>query len=178
MSRVPAHHHLPSLAAGCAVLATAVAVTSPVRAENKLSLDVGAAFPNGSGNDDGLGVGVRYGHAWDLAIISLIPEMGLGYHAFGGPNDANALSVFGGGRIAIGFVLEPSVYAHAGLGHVWADTTSFTSLYYDVGAALDLTVIPVIDFGPHLTLAGVAGNESREPFSWLEIGGHLTFNFR
>jgi hypothetical protein len=177
MTRVLAHHRLLSLAVGSAVVALALVVTSPARAGNKLSLDVGAAFPNGSGNDDGLGVGVRYGHAWDLAIISLIPEMGLGYHAFGGPNDANALSVFGGGRVAIGFVLEPSVYAHAGVGHVWTNRTSFTSLYYDVGAALDLTAIPVVDFGPHITLGGVAGNENREPFTWLEIGGHLTFNF-
>jgi hypothetical protein len=178
MTRVHAHRRLLHAAAGSAALAIALVVTSPARAEDKLSLDVGAAFPNGPGNDDGLGVGIRYGHAWDLAIISLIPELGLGYHAFGGPNDANAFSAFGGGRVAVGFVLEPSVYAHAGVGHVWADRPSFTSLYYDVGAALDLTAIPVVDFGPHLTLAGVAGNESREPFTWLEIGGHLTINFK
>ena len=57
------------------------------------------------------------------------------------------------------------------------DTSSFTSLYYDVGAALDLTAIPMVSFGPHLTLAGVAGNDDRRPFSWTEIGGHLTFEF-
>lgn len=143
---------------------------------NKLSLDVGADFQSDPGNDDGFGVGLRYGHEWDLAILSLVPELGFGYHAFGGPNDADVITAFGGGRVAIGFVLEPSVYAHAGVGHVATETTSFTSLAYDIGAALDLTAIPVIDFGPHLTLGGVAGTESRRAFTWLELGGHLTFN--
>lgn len=154
-----------------------VVVTSPARAENELSVDVGAAFPTGSGNDDGFGVGLRYGHSLDLAIISLVPELGAGYHAFSGRNDADALSVFGGGRIALGFILEPSVYAHAGVGHVWGDLSSFTSIYYDVGAAVDLTAIPMLSFGPHLTFAGIAGNDDRDAFSWTEIGGHVTFEF-
>ncbi len=175
-------HRQPSAARARFALALltvglALALASPARAENKLSLDAGAAFPSGAGNDDGFGVGLRYGHAWDLAIVSLVPELGLSYHAFGGPNDAETFAVLGGGRIAIGFVLEPSVYAHAGIGHVATDATSFTSLAYDIGAALDLTALPVVDLGPHLTLGGVAGNENRRAFSWLEIGGHLTFNF-
>ena len=173
-------HRAPDLASavlGVTATALGLLVTSPAQAENKLSLDAGAAFPDGGGNDDGFGLGVRYGHEWDLTIISLIPELGLGYHAFGGPNDADVVTVVGGGRIALGFVLEPSVYAHAGVGHVASDLTSFTSLAYDVGAAVDLTAIPMVSFGPHLTLAGVAGNKSRDPFSWLEVGGHVTFGF-
>jgi hypothetical protein len=164
-------------AASAAAVATTLLVAPPVHAENKLSIDAGAAFPTGAGNDDGFGLGLRYGHEWDLVIISLVPELGVGYHAFSGRNDADVVTVVGGGRIAIGFVLEPSVYAHAGVGHVATDTNAFTSLAYDVGAALDLKVIPKLAFGPHLTLAGVAGNEDRPPFSWMEIGGHLTFGF-
>jgi hypothetical protein len=164
-------------ALGSAAAVFALLIAPPVLAENKLSLDAGAAFPEGAGNDDGFGLGVRFGHEWDLAIISLIPEMGVGYHAFGGRNDADVVTVFGGGRVALGFILEPSVYAHAGVGHVATDVTSFTSLAYDVGAAVDFTAIPMVAFGPHLTLAGIAGNESRSPFSWLEIGGHITFGF-
>jgi hypothetical protein len=160
-----------------AIAAVSISFSPPAHAESKLSIDAGAAFPSGSGNDDGFGLGLRYGHEWDLAIISLVPELGVGYHAFSGRNDADAVTVVGGGRIAIGFVLEPSVYAHAGVGHVAMDTNSFTSLAYDVGAALDLTVIPWVAFGPHLTLAGVAGNEDRPAFSWLELGGHVTFDF-
>jgi hypothetical protein len=171
------HSPLVRAVLGIATAGAALLVSSPAEAENKLSFDAGAAFPDGGGNDDGFGLGLRYGHEWDLAIISLVPEMGLGYHAFGGPNDADVVTVVGGGRIAIGFILEPSVYAHAGVGHVWSDVTSFTSLAYDVGAALDLTAIPMVAFGPHLTLGGVAGNKSRDPFSWLEIGGHVTFGF-
>jgi hypothetical protein len=163
--------------AGAAAGVALLMLTTPAQAENKLSLEAGAAFPEGAGNDDGYGLGLRFGHEWDLAIISLVPELGVGYHAFGGRNDADVVTVFGGGRVAIGFILEPSVYAHAGVGHVATDATSFTSLAYDVGAALDLTAIPMVAFGPHLTLAGVAGNAKRTPFSWVEIGGHITFGF-
>jgi hypothetical protein len=35
----------------------------------------------------------------------------------------------------------------------------------------------VIEFGPHLMLAGIAGSSSNDPFTWLELGGHLTVNF-
>jgi hypothetical protein len=177
VSRTRAQPFPPRSACGAVAVAIIVLQAAPAQAENKLSLDAGAAFPTGAGNDDGFGVGLRYGHEWDLAILSLVPELGLGYHAFGGPNDADAFTIYGGGRIAIGFVLEPSVYAHAGVGHVATDATSFTSLAYDVGAALDLTAIPMVAFGPHLTLSGVAGNENRRAFSWMEIGGHITFGF-
>jgi hypothetical protein len=171
------YHQALRGALGIATAGAALLVARSADAQSQLSFDAGAAFPEGAGNDDGFGLGLRYGHEWDLAIISLVPELGLGYHAFSGPNDADVFTGVGGGRIAIGFVLQPSVYAHAGIGHVSTDVTSFTSLAYDVGAAVDLTAIPMVAFGPHITLAGVAGNQSRRPFSWLEIGGHFTFSF-
>jgi hypothetical protein len=160
-------------------LAAAVSFASrPAGAQNKLSLDAGAAFPDGSGNGDGWGAGLRFGHEWDLALISLTPELALSYHNFSGANDPSTIAFLGGGRVAIGFVIEPSVFVHAGVGHVDGHTISHTSLAYDLGAALDLTVLPVIDFGPHLVFSGIAGDSGSQAFSWLEIGGHVTFNLR
>ena len=52
-------------------------------------------------------------------------------------------------RIGIDFGLEPSVFAHAGIGHFEITSDAHTSLGYDVGAALDPTLLPVISFGPH-----------------------------
>jgi hypothetical protein len=46
-----------------------------------------------------------------------------------------------------------------------------------VGAALDITVLPVIDFGVHATFAGIAGNDEIDPFSWIAVGGHVAFAF-
>jgi hypothetical protein len=145
-------------------------------AQNQLSFDAGAVFPSTSGSDDGWGLGMRFGHDWDLLLLSITPEIGLRYNNFSGPADATTFAVFGGGRVGINFVLKPSVFAHAGVGHLSGDVSQ-TSLAYDVGAAVDLTLIPVVDFGPHVLLGGIAGDENTKSFSWLEIGGHLTFNF-
>jgi hypothetical protein len=166
-----------SVAAGVGSLLASVLVSAPAGAQNKLSLDVGAAFPEGGGNGDGWGAGVRFGHEWDLAIISLTPELVFHYHDFSGANDASTVAFLGGGRVAIGFVLEPSVFVHAGVGHVDGVGISHTSLAYDLGAALDLTMLPVIDFGPHVMWSGIAGENGAEAFSWVEVGGHVTFNF-
>ena len=60
-----------------------------------------------------------------------------------------------------------------------ASASSSTSLGYDVGLALDLTMLPVVSFGPHVLVAGVAGGESsNEPLSWVEVGGHVSFSLR
>ncbi len=163
---------------GLALALGAVGVLTPslASAQNQLSFDAGAVFPSASGSDDGWGLGMRFGHDWDLLLLSITPEIGLRYNNFSGPADATTFAVFGGGRVGINFVLKPSVFAHAGVGHL-SGAMSQTSLAYDVGAAVDLTLIPVVDFGPHVLLAGIAGDENTEAFSWLEIGGHLTFNF-
>jgi hypothetical protein len=163
-------------AAGALTLVASTLLSTPASAQNKLSLDLGAAFPEGSGNGDGWGGGLRFGHEWNLAIISLTPELAFHYHDFSGANDASTFAFLGGGRVAIGFVIEPSVFAHAGVGHVDGNAISHTSLAYDLGAALDLTVLPVIDFGPHVMLSGIAGENGTEAFSWVEVGGHVTFN--
>ena len=165
-----------SLAVALALGALGVLTPGRAAAQNKLSFDAGAAFPSASGNDDGWGAGMRFGHGWDLLLISITPEIGFSYHDFSGRNDATTFAVFGGGRVGIGFVLEPSVFLHAGVGHL-GGVVRQTSLAYDLGAALDVTAIPVIDFGPHVMLSGIAGDKNSEAFSWLEIGGHLTINF-
>ena len=35
----------------------------------------------------------------------------------------------------------------------------------------------MIDFGPHVMFSGIAGENDRDAFSWVEVGGHVTFNF-
>jgi hypothetical protein len=164
-------HGLPLLGAALVLVAPRAA-----RAETQLSFEAGGDFPSASGADDGYGLGMRFGHKYNLALIKLVPELGLRYSNFSGPSDEQAFSVLGGGRVGIDFIVEPAVFAHAGVGHLWGRETN-TSLAYDVGASLDLTVLPVIDFGPHVMLAGIAGSSSKDPFSWLEVGGHVTFNF-
>jgi hypothetical protein len=172
---------LPPKLLALPLLTATLLLANAARAEKQVSLDVEAALPANDGHDDGWGLGARVGHKWDLVLISLTPEVGFNYHAFGGTPEAEALAVVAGGRIGIGFVIEPSAFIHAGIGHVGYDTAagdySRTSLAYEGGLALDLTLLPVIDIGAHAALAGIAGDADEDAFSWLAIGGHVSFNF-
>jgi hypothetical protein len=166
---------LRASAAGAA-LALPLLVSNVASAQPKLGIDLGADLPSKSnGNKDGLGFGLRLGHQWNLAIIKLVPEIGFDYHDFGGPADVTAFRFVGGGRFGIDLGLEPIVFAHAGLGHWSAAGTSDTNLGYDIGGALDLTILPVVSFGAHVMEAGIAGGNATDSFNWLEIGGHVAF---
>jgi hypothetical protein len=162
------------VAAGAVAL---LAAAAPARAaETKAAVDVGAAFPSGVVDTDGWGAGLRFGREYRITLLTLTPELDVAYHRFGESTDA--FRVLGGGRIGVDFGLEPSAFAHAGIGHYSARPGSQTSLGYDVGLALDLTILPVVSFGPHVMMAGVVGNEPTDPLTWVEVGGHVSFSFK
>jgi len=166
----------------CAAALGAVSlVSAPAKAEDEIAVDVEAAWADDPNDTNGLGVGLRVGHVWDIAILTITPEFGVSYHDFDGAADPTAWNVMAGGRFGVDLLLEPSVFAHAGLGHfdyaLPGNDVSHTSLGYDVGAALDITMLPVIDFGVHASVAGIAGNDTIDPFSWVAVGGHIAFAF-
>ncbi len=156
-------------------------VSAIAAAETKVAVDVEASRTTTPSRHGGYGVGLRIGHAWDLPLLSLTPEFSASFHRFSGAPAASTERFMAGGRLGLGFVIEPSVFAHAGVGHYSYDDVggehSHTSLGYDVGLALDLTALPVIDLGVHAAAAGVAGSPAREPFPWLTLGGHVAFGF-
>ena len=162
-------------------LGAAFLISSPASAHDEIAIDVEAAWADDPNDPNGLGAGVRAGHVWDIAIITITPELGASYHDFDGAADPTAWDIKAGGRFGIDLLIEPSVYAHAGLGHFGYDLpdgdVSHTGLGYDVGAALDITALPVIDFGVLATVAGIAGNDDVDPFSWIAVGGHVAFAF-
>lgn len=162
-------------------LAAFVCASRTAHAQNEFSIDAEAAFPSDDEHGNGWGLGARFGHEWDLVLLYVTPELGVNYHSFGGATDAETFAVVGGGRVGIGFVLEPSAFLHAGVGHFGYDTltreVSQTSIAYEMGLALDLTILPVIDLGAHASWAGVAGDDDVDPLSWFAVGGHITFEF-
>lgn len=162
--------------AGALFLSLAVLLPRTASAQNKIAIDLGADLPQGSGNDNGWGIGGRFGRQWNLAVIKLTPEVGFSYHDLTGPADATAWNILAGGRFGIDFGLEPIVFAHAGLGHYSASFGDHTSFGYDIGAALDLTILPVVSFGAHVMESGISGGNGSDALSWLEIGGHVSFN--
>jgi hypothetical protein len=87
--------------------------------------------------------------------------------------------VFAGGRIGLGEVIVPSVYAHGGFG--WRTTPDpgvpeGSGLAFDAGLALDIHVIPHVGFGAHAEYASIGTGDGKSP-EWLAFGLHLEIDF-
>jgi len=139
-------------------------------------------FNDGIAGDDassGAGVDVFFGPRLDLAILTLTTELSGGFHDFGGDLDPTVYRLLAGGRLGIGAIIRPSVFAHLGVGHLRFDEPigdgrdGRTDVAGDVGAALDFTILPLVDLGIQGSYNVVAGGE--EPFEWLQAGAHVTF---
>jgi len=117
----------------------------------------------------GGGFNVRVGEELDLIAVSLTPEIGFGYHAFSGANDPHIYTGFAGGRLSFGKIIEPSVYAHAGIGRLVAGE-SRTSPLIDGGLALDFTLLPLIDIGVHGGYNVVLPKADDDAFKYFTVG--------
>jgi hypothetical protein len=96
----------------------------------------------------GGGGALRLGQELDLFLISLTPELGGSYHAFGGDDRTKLYAGFLGGRLALGKIIEPALFAHVGVGRL-DGAESRTAPLFDGGLAIDFTLLPLIDFGLH-----------------------------
>jgi hypothetical protein len=108
----------------------------------------------------GGGGALRIGTQRNLDMITLIPELTLDYHNFAAHTPDNAQIIAGklGGRIRFFKIVEPGIFAHLGVGHVFGDESySHTGLALDAGVTLDLTVIPLLDIGLHVAWNRVFG---------------------
>jgi hypothetical protein len=170
-------------AAGVCMALGVLAAARPAHATGKLAVDLEAAFPGDIPDaESGWGAGLRFGNEWNLVLIKLTPEIQGNYHAFGGSSDATQFGVMAGGRVGVGLILQPSVFAHAGIGHFGYTTAtrdvSQTSLAYDLGLALDITALPLLDFGAHVSMNGVSGDDEAKSFAWYAVGGHVALSFQ
>ena len=171
---------------GAGVFAACLGTAQLAHATGKLGLDLEAALPSDvADTEQGWGGALRLGNEWNLVLLKLTPEFEANYHKFGGTSDAKQFSALAGGRVGVGLILQPSVYAHAGVGHFayrriyqgMYEDISQTSLGYDVGAALDFTLLPIIDVGAHASINGIAGDKDADPFNWYSIGVHVAISF-
>jgi hypothetical protein len=173
----------PKLCAGAATAAlTALAWPSTAAAETAVGVDL-ALNDSIAGDDAGSGAGVDIivGPRLDLAILTLTTELSLGFHDFGGAYDPAVYRGMAGGRLGIGVVIRPSVFAHIGAGHLRFDDPfgdgrdGRTNVATDVGAALDFTILPLVDLGIQGSYNFIGGTDVYEPFEWLQAGVHVTF---
>lgn len=129
------------------------------------------------GSDIGGGGAVRLGRKMDFVLVSLTPEIGGGYDHFNGDNNAAVYRGFIGGRLGFGKLIEPSVFAHIGVGKLDADVGSHTAAAFDAGVALDLTFLPLINLGAHASYNTLLAQANYSSFDWLALGLHVALVF-
>ena len=117
----------------------------------------------------GGGGALRLGQQFDAFLISLTPELGGSYHGFGGNDRTKLYSGFLGGRLAIGKILEPSIFGHLGVGHLQGIDTR-TAPVMDAGLALDFTLLPLIDLGVHGAYNVMLPRNDASAFKFVTLG--------
>jgi hypothetical protein len=128
---------------------------------------------------EGGGGAVRIGTEHDLFLVSLIPELTLDYHSFGTDTRDSAKIFTGklGGRIRFLKIVEPGIFAHVGVGNIGGyNTVSHTGVALDMGATLDLTILPLIDLGLHVAWNRIFGGYD-EGTSYYTSGAHVALVF-
>ncbi len=131
--------------------------------------------------DAGAGVDIYFGPRLDLAILTLTTELSGGFHDFGGVLEPTVYRGLAGGRLGVGVGIRPSVFAHVGVGHLRYDDPlgpgrdGRTNLAGDLGAALDFTILPLVDLGVQGSYNIVAAGSDSDAFRWLQAGAHVTF---
>jgi hypothetical protein len=171
--------------ASVAALALGVSLWSkPAAAESTLGVDLSFNDANDLTDTRGAGVDVFFGPRMDLTLLDLTTEISLGFHDFGGEMDPAVYRAMAGGRLALDLLIRPSVFAHLGVGHLRYDDllasdgrTGRTNVGADLGAALDLSILPNLDLGLQLSYNVVAGNNEDPAFDWMQAGAHVVFVF-
>jgi hypothetical protein len=183
LAQNPVHRAWPK---GCAGLAAAAAVTVawPSSAAAETAAGVELNFNHAVSGDDvdqGAGVDVVLGPRLDLTILTLTTELSGGFHDFNGSLDPAAYRLMGGGRIGIGVIIRPSVFAHGGVGYLRFDDPidgvrdGRVGFAGDLGLALDFTILPLVDLGIQGSYNVIAGSDGYDALEWLQAGVHITF---
>jgi len=156
-----------------------VAIAMPARAESKTHVAVDFDFATALDEPDtknGGGGALRVGQKFSLFLVSLTPEIGGTYHAFGGNDETRLYSGILGGRLGIGKIVEPSVYAHLGLAHV-AGLETRTAPIMDAGLAVDLTLLPLIDLGLHAGYNAMFPRDDGTALKFVTLGAQAAIVF-
>ncbi|HEU4579883.1 MAG TPA: hypothetical protein VFS67_16600 [Polyangiaceae bacterium] len=176
------------LAAAGGALVAGLCWSDSAAAANTVGIDLSFSDSVGDsryGTPAGAGVDIFFGPRMDLGLVALTTELDGGFHDFGGPADPTVYRGMAGGRLAIGAIIRPSVFAHIGVGHLrWnalpgiSDVRdSRTNLATNLGAALDFTLLPLVDLGLQLSYNSIKGGADTPAFDWAEAGAHVIFVF-
>jgi len=172
----------------CVLLFTVAALwTTTAHAEWRLGVGLTTGFDTGElaveTGGAALGASGRLGYGIDLPLVELVPELTVSYLRFPGGGDGEAAQAISsarfGARLELGTpVLSPAVYGHVGHSSLAGEGSDYildrSGRSYDVGVALDLTLIPSTRVGLHATYNGLRADEDDE-LVWTEVGAHVAF---
>lgn len=164
-------------------LASVLAWTPPADAEVALGLEVNFSeavdqLETGKGG----GVDVRVGPRLELWRLQVTPEVSAGLHDLGGFPSPTVLRGLVGGKAALDLELgvAPTLFAHFGVGRLRYDAAesverdAATGMAADIGASLDVNVLPMLDVGLQGSYNVVGMESARTRFEWVQVGGHVT----
>jgi hypothetical protein len=175
------NHRLHHGLLACAALIALALVPNPARADFLVGVDVDGVEPFEDGAAFGGGFGLRLGAQFHVPLIALTPELAFTYAKFGDDYGPAIYRGMIGGRAAIGEIIRIGVYGHIGLGSFDVDVDdadpSGTDVTYDVGLALDFTLIPFLNLGVHAAYNSFGEDDQRDAFEWLTTGAHVEFVF-
>lgn len=133
----------------------------------------------------GAGVALRAGRRWYPGDWVMTGELMGTYDSFGGTTEARLYGLLAGLRLAYDGVLRPGLFVHGGVARASFDDIAapglgHTAFTYDVGAFLDLTLLPLLDVGAHASFNhSLESNDGSDAVKWLNVGlhGELIFDF-
>lgn len=164
-------------------LAGALVWSKPATAEVAFGLEVNYndavdRIETGKGG----GVDVRVGPRLQLWRLQVTPELSAGLHDLGGFPSPTVLRGLVGGKVAFDLDLgfKPTLFTHFGVGRLRYDALeelerdAATGMAGDIGASIDVNVLPMLDVGMQGSYNVVGMESTRARFDWVQVGGHVT----
>ena len=121
------------------VVVCCVGFATPSQAVVGIGGDIGAAIPLGSSGDTsvGLSLDLRVFNDWNVGIAKLGVEVSGGYAKLLGNDGSSVARVMLGGRAALGYAVEPYLFAHIGYASI---NDGENSLAFDAGLGVSMKV--------------------------------------
>jgi hypothetical protein len=167
-----------SFAATLALVLGLVFIPKTAHAETDIGGDLDLVLPLHEHVDTSWGFSLRLGREIHVPFAVVTPELAFSYDKFPG-----VLGSFyepkAGLRLGFGELFRPGVYGHIGAGEISPKITeNHWGLAYDVGAALDFTLLPLLNLGAHVAYNHAdSGDLPAGTYKWLTLGVHADLVF-